>query len=265
MPDEKQEQEPVLFELSGEGIAKITLNRPSKLNSLTLRMFGLLAEHFERCRTDDEVRVVLLTARGRGFCAGQDLSEREGGEIDLYESLEKRYNPLVRAITGLPKPVVCALNGVAAGAGCSIALACDFVIAAKSAKLIQAFSAIGLVPDSGATWMLPRMIGLPRAKAVAMLAAPVEAEYAAKWGMVWKVCDDDQLQEASCVLAQMLAEGPTVAYGLMKKAFLAQADNTLDEQLDLERDLQKLAGETRDYAEGIDAFLGKRKPKFKGK
>ena len=256
-------QEPVLFELV-DGVAKIVLNRPAKLNSLTERMFELLMSHLDSCKEDGSVRSVILTGSGRGFCAGQDLGEREGGEIDLSGSLDKKYNPVVRRIISLPKPVVCGLNGVAAGAGCSFALACDIIIAAKSAKLIQAFAGIGLVPDSGATWALPRMVGLPRAKAMSMLATPIEAETAHRWGMVWDCCEDDELAEKSFALAKKLATGPTAAYGLMKKAFLAQANSTLDEQLDYERDLQGEAGNTDDYKEGIEAFLEKRPPKFKG-
>lgn len=264
MAEAKEGEAPVLFEVS-DGVASVVLNRPGKLNSLTEGMFALLAESFESCRTDEGVRSVLFTGRGRGFCAGQDLGERDAGDIDLYGSLNDRYNPLVRAITGLPKPVVCGLNGVAAGAGCSFALACDVVVAARSAKLIQAFAAIGLLPDSGATWMLPRMVGLPRAKAAAMLAEPVDAETAERWGLVWECCDDGELEGRALAVARRLAEGPTAAYGMMKRAFLEQAGNSLDEQLDLERDLQGEAGRTADYREGVAAFLERRKPKFKGK
>ena len=263
MSDGEKVEEPVLFDIEG-GVASITLNRPAKLNSLTTRMFELLSGAFGRCGEDDSVRAVLLTGNGRGFCAGQDLTERDGGQTDLAGSLDKRYNPLVRAITGLPKPVVCGLNGVAAGAGCSFALACDIVVAARSARLIQAFAAIGLLPDSGATWSLPRMVGLPRAKAMAMLAEPVDAETAQRWGLVWECCDDDELKDRSLALARRLAEGPTRAYGLMKRAFAEQATGTLDAQLDLERDLQGEAGKTSDYAEGIAAFLEKRSPRFTG-
>ena len=259
----------VLLETLNEGVLTLTLNRPDKMNAFNAALHEALAAAVRRAATEDECRVVVLTGAGKGFCAGQDLADRAvapgSGRPDLGESIEKRYNPLVRALRALPKPVVCAVNGVAAGAGANVALACDIVVAAKSARFLQAFARIGLVPDSGGTWVLPRLVGEARARGLMMLADPIGAEQAEAWGMIWRAVDDDQLVGVSREIAMRLAAGPTHAYGLMKRAFLASSSNTLDGQLDLERDLQREAGAADEYIEGVRAFLEKRPVNFRGK
>jgi 2-(1,2-epoxy-1,2-dihydrophenyl)acetyl-CoA isomerase len=251
------------------GVATIALNRPDKLNAFNETMHAELREALAAARTDAQVRCVLLTGRGRGFCAGQDLSDRAtkpgGPAPDLGATLERNYNPLVRTIHTLPKPVVGAVNGVAAGAGASIALACDLVIAARGAKFVQAFCKIGLLPDSGGTWILPRLVGSARAAGLAMLGDALGAEQAAQWGLIWKCVDDERLADESRSLARHLATQPTAGLGAIKRALLASATNTLDAQLDLEQDLQRELGRTEDYAEGVAAFLAKRTPAFKGR
>lgn len=253
------------------GIATLTLNRPDKLNAFTVEMHGELRHALDVIARDERTRCLLLTGAGRGFCAGQDLSDRVmnadagGGAPDLGESLEQRYNPLVRAIRALEMPVVCAVNGVAAGAGANLALACDIVLAARSGSFIQAFCKIGLIPDSGGTWTLPRLVGQARATALAMLGDKVTAEQAAQWGMIWRVVDDDRLMTEAEGLAQQLASQATRGLALIKRAFNAAWDNSFDVQLDLERDLQREAGRTRDYQEGVAAFMAKRAPKFEGR
>ena len=253
----------------GNGVMTLTLNRPSKLNSFNEEMHGALRAQVQRAHDDATIRAVLLTGAGRAFCAGQDLGDRDPRNSteapDLGHTIETFYNPLLRLIRSLNKPVVCAVNGVAAGAGANIALACDIVIAARSAKFIQAFSKIGLLPDSGGTWSLPRLLGEARAKGLAMTAEPLPAETAAAWGMIWKVADDDKLMDEAQALARQLAAGPTFGLGLIKQAIQAAAVNSLDQQLDLERDLQRKAGQSADYAEGVAAFLDKRRAEFKGK
>jgi 2-(1,2-epoxy-1,2-dihydrophenyl)acetyl-CoA isomerase len=251
------------------GVLSITLNRPDKLNAFNPEMHRLLKAALERARDESAVRVVLLTGAGKGFCAGQDLSERNlapgAAPIDLSVTIGSYYNPLVRRMRELPKPIVCAVNGIAAGAGANIALACDLVIAARSASFLQAFSRIGLLPDSGGTYFLPRLAGTARAMGLALLADKLSAEDAERWGLIWKAVDDAQLMKEASSMAKTLAEGPTRAYGLIKKALYASSGNTLDAQLDLERDLQREAGTSEDYREGVAAFLQKRKPVFKGK
>lgn len=251
------------------GVLCVTLNRPDKLNAFDSEMHGLLRQALERAMDEAEVRVVLLTGAGRGFCAGQDLSQRDVGPgaapIDLSVSLGSNYNPLVRRMRALPKPIVCAVNGVAAGAGANIALACDLVLAARSASFIQSFSRIGLVPDSGGTYFLPRLTGAARAMGLALLGEKLSAEDAQRWGLIWKVFDDSELPEQAKSIAARLAAGPTKGYGLLKKAMHASCGNSLDAQLDLERDLQREAGFSEDYREGVAAFMQKRKPIFKGK
>ncbi len=260
--------EPVVAVTITEGVAEIVLNRPDKLNALNEIMHRELAAALERAARDEAVRAVLLTGAGRGFCAGQDLSERafaEGEEPDLGATLERWYNPLIRRLRALEKPVVCAVNGVAAGAGANIALACDIVLAARSARFIQAFVHIGLIADSGGSWFLPRLVGEGRARALLMLGEPLEAERAQAWGLIWKVVEDARLLEEARELARRLARGPTRAYALLKRALDASPLNTLEAQLSLERDLQRQAGRSRDYREGVRAFLEKRAPRFEGR
>lgn len=251
------------------GVLSLTLNRPDKLNSFNEEMHLALRAGLDRAAADPEVRAILLTGAGRGFSAGQDLGDRDprkgGPAPDLGATLETFYNPTLRLIRSIEKPVVCAVNGVAAGAGANIAFACDIVLAAKSAKFIQAFSKIGLVPDAGGSWSLARILGEPRAKALALLAEPIGAETAADWGLIWKAVDDAALLDEAGTLAKRLAAGPTRGLGLTKRAIQAAAGNSLDAQLDLERDLQREAGRTADYAEGVTAFLEKRQPAFKGR
>jgi 2-(1,2-epoxy-1,2-dihydrophenyl)acetyl-CoA isomerase len=256
----------VLLDSLEAGVLTLTLNRPERMNALNIPLQEALGRAVQRATADDDCRVVMLTGAGKGFCAGADLSDRAmalgEGRLDLGELLEKRYNPLIRAMRSLPKPIVCAVNGAAAGAGANLALACDIVLAAKSAKFLQAFARIGLVPDVGGTWILPRLVGDARARALMMLADPVGAEEAAAWGMIYRAVDDDQLMGQAREIAGRLAAGPTRAYGLMKRAFAASFVNSLDAQLDLERDLQREAGGTDDFVEGVRAFLEKRQANF---
>jgi 2-(1,2-epoxy-1,2-dihydrophenyl)acetyl-CoA isomerase len=257
----------VLLESLEEGVLTLTLNRPERMNAFNIPLQEALGRAVQRAAADDGCRVVLLTGAGKGFCAGADLSDRAvavgEGSPDLGEALDKRYNPLIRAMRSLPKPIVCAVNGAAAGAGANFALACDIVLAAKSAKFLQAFARIGLVPDVGGTWILPRLVGDARARALMMLADPIGAEEAAAWGMIYRAVDDDQLMGQAREIAERLAAGPTRAYGLMKRAFAASFVNSLDAQLDLERDLQREAGRSDDFVEGVRAFLEKRQANFR--
>src|SRR3954468_15052272 len=258
----------ILVSLDG-GVLSLTLNRPDKLNAFNPEMHQRLKAALERARDEAEVRAVLLTGAGRGFCAGQGLAERHvaagAAPIDLSVTIGSYYNPLIRRMRELPKPIVCAVNGVAAGAGANIALACDLVLAARSASFVQAFSRIGLLPDSGGTYFLPRLAGMARTMGLALLAERLSAEDAERWGLIWKAVDDARLMEEACALARMLAAGPTKGFGLIKKALQASAGNSLDSQLDLERDLQREAGFSADYREGVAAFMQKRKPQYKGK
>ncbi|MNF59076.1 1,2-epoxyphenylacetyl-CoA isomerase [compost metagenome] len=260
--------EHILFSIDA-GVATLSLNRPEQLNSFNAKMHGEVREALKLVRQNPEARVLLLTAEGRGFCAGQDLGDRNvapgATAPDLGESIEKFYNPLIRALRDLPLPVICAVNGVAAGAGANIPLACDLVLAARSASFIQAFCKIGLVPDSGGTWTLPRAVGMARAKALALLGDKLSAEQAEQWGMIWRCVDDAALQDEALKLARQLATQPTYGLALIKRALNASASNSFDEQLDLERDLQRLAGRSEDYREGVSAFMAKRTPEFKGR
>lgn len=259
--------DPVLHSWNG-GVLEITLNRPDRLNAFNDEMHAAMAACLELARDDARCRAVLLTGAGRGFCAGQDLSARDpakmSGPPDLGETLTRFYNPMIRRIRSLEKPVVCAVNGVAAGAGANLALACDIVLAARSAKFIQSFARVGLIPDAGGSWMLPRLIGEARAKAIAMTAEPVSAEKAVDWGMIWRVVEDAELMVEARALASRLAAGPTFGLGQMKGLIQAAAGHELDAHLDLEAQTQRKAGFSADYAEGVSAFLEKREPKFGG-
>lgn len=255
--------EPILVE-HRDGWSLVTLNRPDRLNAFDAGMHRALAPELDRLAADDSCRAVLLTGAGRGFCAGQDL-EAVTRDTELGDTLELFYNPLIRRIRAMPKPVICAVNGVAAGAGANIALACDIVLAAKTAKFIQAFAKIALVPDSGGTWFLPRLVGEARARALALTGEAVGAETAAAWGMIWKAVEDNALRGEAEALAAHLAQQPTAALALIKKALDLSAVNSLDHQLDVERDLQREAGAHPDFAEGVRAFLEKRPARFTGR
>jgi 2-(1,2-epoxy-1,2-dihydrophenyl)acetyl-CoA isomerase len=251
-----------------KGVAILKLNRPDSLNSFTSAMHAEVREVLGQASNDKAVRAVLLTGNGRGFCAGQDLNDRAvapGEEMpDLGDSVANNYNPLIRLLTTMEKPVICAVNGVAAGAGANIAFACDIVIAARSASFIESFSKLGLIPDSGGTWILPRLVGMARAKGLAMLGPKIPAEQAEAWGMIWQVVDDDQLWDTALGLAEQLATQPTRGFAFTKKAFAQSAVNSLDQQLDVEEQLMRAAGKTHDYKEGVTAFLEKRQPVYKG-
>ena len=248
-----------------DGWVKITLNRPDRLNSLNVDLHLALRAALDAAR---QSRAVLITGAGRGFCAGQDLGERnpDSGDWppDLGAMLRDYFNPLIRQVSDLPVPVVCAVNGVAAGAGASLALACDIVLAARSAKFIQAFSKIGLAPDAGASWLLPARIGQARAMALALTGAPVTAEQAADWGMIWQCHDDAALMPAAEALVSQLAAGPTAAYAATKALVQDAATNSLSDQLDAEAAAQQALGRSADYAEGVRAFLAKRPARFGG-
>jgi 2-(1,2-epoxy-1,2-dihydrophenyl)acetyl-CoA isomerase len=258
--------EPVLISLES-GVLRITLNRPERLNAFNVELHQGLAAAMTRAESEPAVRCLLVTGAGRGFCAGADLTQRDmksAAPIDLGSGLETWYNPLVMRMRALPKPIVCAVNGVAAGAGANFALACDLVLAARSASFIQAFVKIGLVPDCGGSYFLPRLAGTQRAMALAMTGDRLSAEDAERWGVIWKCVEDADLTKESEKLAIQLANGPTRSLGLIKKAMYSSANNDLATQLDLERDLQREIGKGSDYREGVAAFLEKRKPVFKG-
>jgi len=250
------------------GYHVITLNRPERLNAFNDAMHEALRDAIAQAEADESCRALLITGAGRGFCAGQDLSDRllKPGEKPVpRKSLEIYYNPLVRKLRALPFPVIAAVNGVAAGAGCNVALACDIVLAARSASFTQSFARIGLIPDSGGTWLLPRLVGEARARALALLAEPLPAEKAEQWGLVWKCVDDAALAGEARKLCEHFAAAPTQGLALIKRALDASAGNSFDAQLDLERDLQREANMTPDYAEGVRAFMEKRKPNFSGR
>jgi 2-(1,2-epoxy-1,2-dihydrophenyl)acetyl-CoA isomerase len=260
------EESPVLADLSG-GVMTLTLNRPDRLNSFTEAMHLALRAGLTRAAT--EARCVLLTGAGRGFCAGQDLGDRDprrmDGPPDLGDTVRRLWAPLVRQIKALPMPVICAVNGVAAGAGSSLALACDLTLAAESAKFIQSFSKVGLIPDTAGSWHLPRLLGPQRAMGLALTAQALPARQAADWGLIWQCLPDDALMPEARALATRLAAGPTFGFAQTKRAMQAAATNPLDAHLDLEADLMKACGESADYAEGVAAFLDKRPAEFKGR
>ncbi len=258
----------ILFEAQ-DGYAVVTFNRPDRLNSFNVEMHERLREAVAEVKRRDEVRALLITGAGRGFCAGQDLSDRsvkaDAAPVDLGHTLSTYYNPLVRTLRELPKPVVCAVNGVAAGAGANVALAADIVIAARSASFVQAFCKLGLVPDAGGTYFLPRLAGTARAMGLALLGEKLSAEDAERWGLIWKCVDDARLMDDARALARHLGAGPTKGYADIKRAIYAAGTSSLDAQLDLERDLQRELGRTADYHEGVQAFLEKRAPRFQGR
>ncbi|EPQ1521041.1 2-(1,2-epoxy-1,2-dihydrophenyl)acetyl-CoA isomerase PaaG [Acinetobacter baumannii] len=251
------------------GVGYLTFNRPKALNSFNVDMHREVAEVLSQWTKNPDVRCVVISGEGRGFCAGQDLGDRvvdpNAEAPDLGYSIETYYNPLIKTIVNMPKPVICAVNGVAAGAGANIALACDLVIAAKSANFVQAFCRLGLVPDSAGTWFLPRAVGHARAMGLTLLGDKLPAETAKEWGMIWDVVEDAELKTKVTELAERLAKQPTFGLSLIKKAIHQSSNNTFDEQMLLERDLQRIAGRSEDYREGVQAFMNKREPNYKGR
>ena len=252
-----------------DGVARLTLHRPDRLNSFNDAMHAEVRDALASVRGDASARVLLLTGAGRGFCAGQDLSDRAvapgAAPVDLGASIERNYRPLVLALRSLPVPTVCAVNGVAAGAGANLALSCDIVVATRSASFIQAFCKIGLIPDSGGTYFLPRLVGTARAKGLAMLGDKLPAEQAAAWGLIWRCVEDDAFAASVEALVAQLAVAPTSGLVAARRAIDAAAANSLEAQLDLERDLQRELGNGADYREGVAAFLAKRTPNFTGR
>ena len=257
--------EPVLFEIK-EGVAKITLNNPDKYNAFYREMALLVQNYLKQCQDDENIKVVYITGVGKAFSAGQDLAEAiDPNGPELSKIVSEHFNPIIKLIRNLKKPVVAAVNGVAAGAGANIALACDIVVATKSASFIQAFSKIGLIPDSGGTFFLPRIIGFQKASAIMMLGDKISAAEAENLGMIYKAFEDDEFEDESFKIAAKLSTMPTFGLWLTKKALNETYQNNLDQQLNLEDELQTLAGNSYDYSEGVSAFLEKRKPVFKGR
>jgi 2-(1,2-epoxy-1,2-dihydrophenyl)acetyl-CoA isomerase len=257
----------ILFEIR-DGVARLTLNRPEKLNSFNVQMHEEVQEALKQVEVNANTRVLVLTGAGRGFCAGQDLADRAAvpasGPPDLGLSIGKYYSPLVRTLASLPLPVVAAVNGVAAGAGANLALACDLVIATKSASFIQSFAKLGLVPDTGGTYSLPRLIGTARALGLALLGDKLSAEQAVNWGLIWCCVEDTEFHPTVEALIQHLAAAPTKGLAYAKRAIRMSAQNGLDAQLDIERDFNRELGRSKDFQEGVSAFLEKRPAKFTG-
>lgn len=261
--------QPLLLDKLEGGVLTLTLNRPERLNALNAALTQALSAAVQRAEGDPNCRVILITGAGKGFCSGADLADRKvapgGARPDLGQSLEKGLNPLIRALRSVPKPVVCAVNGPAAGAGANLALACDIVLAARSAQFLQAFVRVGLIPDAGGTFNLPRLVGEARARALMMLADPIGAEEAQASGMIYRAVDDEDLMGEARIVAERLAAGATHALGLVKRALAASQSNGLNAQLDLERDLQREAGAGDEFVEGVRAFLDRRPPDFRRK
>jgi len=258
--------ETILFSIT-DGVGRLTLNRPDRLNSFTVQMHQEVAEALDMLEAEPGMRVLVLTGAGRGFCAGQDLADRAvapGEHVDLGNAVEQFYNPLIRRLVALPFPVVCAVNGVAAGAGASLALAADIVIAAHSAKFIQSFANIGLIPDSGGTWVLPRLAGQARALGMALTGKPISAIQAAEWGLIWEAVADDAFGATVAALVAQFAKAPTAGLAATKRMIRASWLHSLDEELDLQRDAMRALGRTADYQEGVAAFIAKRPPHFTG-
>ena len=255
----------ILFEKI-DAVGKITLNRPEKYNSFVRKMALLLQEKLAECANNDSIRCVLITGAGKAFSAGQDLEEAtDSNRPEIEQIVREHYNPIIKLFREIEKPVIAAVNGVAAGAGANLALACDIVVASKSAKFIQAFSKIGLIPDSGGTYFLPRLIGLPKAAAIMMTGESVSAEKAEKMGMIYAVYEDAEFESKSLQLAQSISEMPTKGLGDTKRLLNQSFNNSLNDQLDLEAEAQALSAKSEDHQEGIQAFLEKRPPKFTGK
>jgi len=251
-----------------DGLATLTLSQPEKLNAVSRKMIAEIKSAWEDIAADASVRAVLLTGAGRGFCAGADLADPDrdnGPTADSGAALEKFFNPVIRTMRTLPKPIVAAVNGVAAGVGMSFALAADIAVAGKSASFLQAFARIGLLPDGGSTWFLPRLVGDARARALTMLAPQIKAEQAREWGLIWDVVEDAELMKTATDLARRLADGPTLSLARIKEALNRASSNDLGTQLDLERDFQRELGRSEDFKEGVQAFLAKRKANFRGK
>jgi 2-(1,2-epoxy-1,2-dihydrophenyl)acetyl-CoA isomerase len=262
------EKSETIIEIENGPLLEIHLNRPDQLNAFNEEMSRAFITSLEGARDDERTRAILITGRGRGFCSGQDLGDRNPDTMseapDLEKTISELYNPLVKLIREMPKPVICAVNGVAAGAGVNIAIACDIVVANEKAKFIQSFSKVGLIPDAGGSWMLPRLIGEARAKALSMTAFPLPARQAVEWGLIWSAHDENEFLGEARQLAVDLANGPTIGLGLTKQAIQNAVNQSYDFHLTQEAKFQGICGRSNDYKEGVRAFLGKRTPNFEG-